>query len=81
MNLDCIALRIFPKMIDAACYNRVRLALRRRFCWMIEFVHHEVLAASRDHPDLIAFTNQLLQPATEPLTIDFADSLRTGYRR
>jgi hypothetical protein len=29
MNLHRTALRTFPKMIDAACYNRVRLALRR----------------------------------------------------
>lgn len=29
MNLDCTALRTFPKRIDATCYNRVRLALRR----------------------------------------------------
>lgn len=29
MNLNCTALRIFPKTIDAVCYNRARLALRR----------------------------------------------------
>jgi fructose-bisphosphate aldolase class II len=44
-----------------------------RFCWMIEFVHPEVLAGSGDHPDLTTFTDQMLQPATDPLTIDFAD--------
>lgn len=29
MNCSCTALRTFPKLIEAACYNRVRLALHR----------------------------------------------------
>lgn len=44
-----------------------------RFCWMIEFVHHEVLAGCRNHPELVIFADELLQLATEQLTIDFAD--------
>jgi hypothetical protein len=29
MDLPCIALRTFPKLIEANCYNRARLALHR----------------------------------------------------
>lgn len=45
-----------------------------RFCWMIEFAHHKVLAGYSNHADLAAFSDRLTQPASDPpLTIDFAD--------
>jgi fructose-bisphosphate aldolase class II len=45
---------------------------RYRFCWLIQFAHEKVIASYRDHPDHMAFANQLFRPvAGDRVSIDF----------
>ncbi len=45
-----------------------------RFCWLVEFVHEKVIESYRDHPDHVAFANQLFRPiAGDRISIDFAE--------
>ncbi len=47
---------------------------RYRFCWLIEFVHEKVIASYRDHPDHVAFAQQLFRPmAVDRISIDFVE--------
>lgn len=44
-----------------------------RFCWLVQFVHENVIATYRDHPDHVAFANELFRPiAGDRISIDFA---------
>ena len=46
-----------------------------RFCWLIEFVHDNVIASYRDHPDHVDFANNLFRPvAADRISIDFIES-------
>lgn len=46
-----------------------------RFCWLIEFVHEYVIASYRDHPDHVAFADNLFRPvAADRISIDFMQS-------
>ena len=48
-----------------------------RCCWLVEFVHEKVVDRYRDHPDHIAFANQLFRPiAGDRISIDFAEVVR-----
>jgi fructose-bisphosphate aldolase class II len=45
-----------------------------RFCWLVEFVHAKVIASYRDHPEHLAFANELFRPiAADRISIDFAE--------
>jgi fructose-bisphosphate aldolase class II len=45
-----------------------------QFCWLIEFVHENVVAAYRDHPEHLAFAQQLFRPvAGDRISIDFGE--------
>lgn len=47
---------------------------RYRFCWLVEFVHENVIASYRDHPDHVAFANGLFRTiACDRISIDFAE--------
>lgn len=46
-----------------------------QFCWLIEFVHQNVIDSYRDHPDHVAFANELFRPvAGDRVSIDFEQS-------
>lgn len=46
-----------------------------RYCWVVELVHQQVIAGYRDHPDHVAFANELFRPiAGNRITIDFAET-------
>jgi fructose-bisphosphate aldolase class II len=48
-----------------------------RCCWLVEFVHEKVIDSYRDHPDHVAFANQLFRPiAGDRISIDFAEIAR-----
>lgn len=48
---------------------------RFRCCWLIQFVHSKVIDSYRDHPDHVAFANQLFRPiAGDRISIDFAEA-------
>jgi len=50
---------------------------RFRFCWLVEFVHEKVIASYHDHPDHVAFANQLFRPmAGDRISIDFTETAR-----
>lgn len=45
---------------------------RYRFCWIVEFAHEEVIASYRNHPDHVAFANELFRPvASDRVSIDY----------
>jgi fructose-bisphosphate aldolase class II len=45
-----------------------------RFCWLIELVHEKAMASYRDHPEHVAFANQLFRPiAGDRISIDFIE--------
>ena len=46
-----------------------------QFCWLIEFVHQKVIDSYRDHPEHLAFANELFRPiAADRVSIDFVQS-------
>lgn len=46
-----------------------------RYCWLVEFVHEKVIDSYRDHPDHVAFANQLFRPiAGDRVSIDFQEA-------
>ena len=46
-----------------------------RFCWLVRFCHKAVIDTYREHPDHIAFTNNLFSSvAGDRISIDFHDS-------
>ncbi len=50
---------------------------RYRFCWLVEFAHEKVVTSYHDHPDHVAFANQLFRPiAGDRISIDFAEIAR-----
>lgn len=53
-----------------------------RFCWLVQFVHPRVIDSYRDHPDHVAFANQLFRPlAGDRISIDYLVTERAGYER
>lgn len=45
-----------------------------RFCWLIEFAHEKVVTSYRDHPEHVAFANQLFRPISDDrISIDFVE--------
>lgn len=45
---------------------------RFRCCWLVEFAHEKVIASYRDHPDHVAFANEVFRPiAGNRVSIDF----------
>ncbi|MGD8926686.1 MAG: ketose-bisphosphate aldolase [Thioalkalispiraceae bacterium] len=43
-----------------------------QFCWLIEFVHQNVINSYREHPDHVAFADTLFRPlASDRISIDF----------
>jgi fructose-bisphosphate aldolase class II len=43
-----------------------------RFCWLVEFVHEQVIASYRDHPEHVAFADRFFRPiAGDRVSIDF----------
>ena len=50
----------------------VQQAATYQFTWLIEFVHDNVIASYRDHPDHVAFADSLFRPiAGDRISIDF----------
>lgn len=46
-----------------------------QFTWLIEFVHKNVIASYRDHPDHVAFADKLFRPiAADRISIDYVQS-------
>jgi len=45
---------------------------RFRYCWFIEFAHRKVIDSYRDHPEHVAFANEVFRPvANERVSLDF----------
>jgi fructose-bisphosphate aldolase class II len=53
----------------------VQTEAKYQFTWLIEFVHEKVIASYRDHPDHVAFADNLFRPiAGDRISIDFLQS-------
>ena len=56
--------------------NAVQAEAKFQFTWLIEFVHENVIASYRDHPDHVAFADKLFRPvAGDRLSIDYRQNL------
>ncbi len=52
--------------------NAVQEDAKYKFTWLIEFVHENVIGSYRDHPDHVAFADNLFRPiAGDRISIDF----------
>ena len=50
----------------------VQEAAGYKYTWLIEFAHRNVIASYRDHPEHMAFANNLFRPiAGDRISIDF----------
>jgi len=48
---------------------------RFRFCWLVEMVHEKVIESYREHPEHVAFANQMFRPiAGDRVSVDFVDA-------
>lgn len=48
---------------------------RFKFCWLIEFVHQNVIDSYRDNPEHVEFANELFRPiASDRISVDFSES-------
>ncbi len=55
--------------------NAVQENAKYKFSWLIEFVHENVIASYRDHPDHVAFADNLFRPiAGDRISIDFNEN-------
>ena len=52
-----------------------------KFCWLVRFTDKAVISSYREHPDHIAFFDQLFSPfAGERMSIDFQDSVSAAQK-
>ncbi len=55
----------------------VKEGAKYRFCWLVKFVHEAVIDSYRDHPDHVAFADNLFRPvAGDRISIDYVDTDR-----
>ncbi|WP_455199089.1 ketose-bisphosphate aldolase [Kaarinaea lacus] len=58
----------------------IQEAAKYKYTWLIEFVHDKVIDSYRDHPDHVAFADNLFRPvAGDRVSIDFEQSLSPHY--
>jgi fructose-bisphosphate aldolase class II len=61
-----------PGVRRVATGRAVKEDARYRCCWIIEFASKQVIDSYRDHPDHVAFANELFRPiAGDRLSIDY----------
>ena len=59
--------------------NAVNEDAKYQFSWLIEFVHENVIASYRDHPDHVAFADKLFRPiAGDRISIDYRENYFPG---
>jgi fructose-bisphosphate aldolase class II len=59
--------------------NAVQDDAKYRFSWLIEFAHKNVIESYRDHPDHVAFADNLFRPiAGDRVSIDFNQNYYPG---
>jgi fructose-bisphosphate aldolase class II len=55
--------------------NAVKEDASYKFSWLIEFVHKKVIDSYRDHPDHVAFADNLFRPiAGDRISIDYSEN-------
>jgi fructose-bisphosphate aldolase class II len=65
-------LRAIPGVRRVVTGRAVQEAANYKFTWLIEFAHQNVIASYRDHPDHVAFADNLFRPiAGDRISIDF----------
>jgi len=60
--------------------NAVQKDANYQLCWLIEFVHKNVIGSYREHPDHVAFADNLFRPiAGDRISIDYSENYYPGY--
>jgi fructose-bisphosphate aldolase class II len=55
--------------------NAVQNDAKYKFTWLIEFVHENVIDSYRNHPDHVAFADNLFRPvASDRISIDYLEN-------
>ena len=66
------ALRSIPGVREVFTGETVKEAARYQYCWLVRFVHPNVIESYRDHPAHIEFANSHFRPmASDRITIDY----------
>jgi len=64
-----------PGVREVFTGEAVKADAKYRFCWLVRFTHRAVIDSYRDHPDHIAFADNLFRPfAGERISIDYQDN-------
>ncbi|MBT2970429.1 MAG: ketose-bisphosphate aldolase [Candidatus Thiodiazotropha sp. (ex Ctena orbiculata)] len=61
-----------PGVLEVATGSAVKTDAAYRYTWLVQFCHPAVIDSYRDHPDHVAFADQLFRPvAGERISIDY----------
>jgi fructose-bisphosphate aldolase class II len=75
MNRGQAVLSKIPGVRRVITGTAVQENSRYKFCWLIEFVHQNVIESYRDHLDHVTFADELFRPiAGDRISIDFVQS-------
>jgi len=68
-----------PGVREVFAGEAVKEGSKYRFCWLVRFTHKAVIDSYRNHPNHVAFADNLFRPhAGERISIDFQDSAAAG---
>jgi len=64
-----------PGVREVFTGEAVKEGAKYRFCWLVRFSHKSVIDSYRDHPDHVAFADNLFRPyCGERISIDYQDN-------
>lgn len=72
-----------PGVREVFTGEAVKEGAKYRFCWLVRFSHKAVIDSYRDHPDHVAFANNMFRPyAGDRISIDYQqiDRIRHDWR-
>jgi len=69
--VEYMAYKLGKPLITVACKEGAKY----RFCWLVRFTHKSVIDSYRDHPDHVAFADNLFRLYVgDGISIDYQDS-------
>ncbi len=64
-----------PGVREVFTGEAVKEGAKYRFCWLVRFTHKSVIDSYRDHPDHVAFADNLFRPFVgDRISIDYQDN-------
>ena len=64
-----------PGVREVFTGEAVKEGAKYRFCWLVRFTHKSVIDSYRDHPDHVAFADNLFRPYVgDRISIDYQDN-------